>query len=151
MTSIERLIVGIGGDPWAAVYLAAIGFAIPKFHFLMGVEDSLLISAILFLGVLVALRVVPALLRHTLPFSPEAQRIWGARRNLSKEYDSYAWQKLFWIGLGVLLFAVGNGGGLRNGELAIMLFCLIGGGIGLLIWRNVRSTESVQLSQGENT
>lgn len=149
MTSVERLIVNIGSDPWAAVYRAAIGFAIPPLRSLIGSGSSFLISAILFLSVLFALRVVPAVVRHTLPFSSEAQKIWEVRRKLSKQYDSYAWQKLFWIGLGLLLYAVSNGG-LRYGEWAIMVFCLVGGGAGLLIWRKARTSDSVQLTQREN-
>lgn len=139
MTPFERIIVGIESDPWSALYRGAIGFVLPPvFRFISGDRDSIWITSALFLGVLVALRVGPAVLRHTLRFSAEAKEIWRARRNISKRYDSYAWQKLFWMGLGLLLFAA-LGGGLRHGELAVTLFCLIGGGAGLMVWRGQRA------------
>ena len=52
---------------------------------------------------------------------------------LPSEHDSYQWQKLFWIGLGLLPYAV-IGDGLRNGELVVTSFCLGGGSVGLLFW-----------------
>ena len=100
------------------------------------------------LRVVLALRVLPAVLRRILPFSTEAKQIWATRSALSKECDFYAWQKLFWISLGLLLYAT-VGSGLRNPELALMLFCLIGDGAGLLAWRRSRAlTTSLTISAG---
>jgi hypothetical protein len=97
----------------------------------------------LFVGLLVALRVGPAVLRHVLPFSADAKEIWAVRRNIAKLHDSYQWQKLFWIGLGLLPYAV-IGNGLSNGELVVMLFCLIGGSLGLLFWYRVDAKPATQ-------
>jgi hypothetical protein len=131
MTPLERFIVDIESDPWSALWRAAVGFAmLPVFRFFSADLDSLWITSAMFIGVLVALRVVPGVLRHLLPFSSEAKEVWQMRRNLSKRYDSYAWQKLTWIGLGLVLYGAISGG-LKNGELAVALFCLIGGGAGL--------------------
>jgi hypothetical protein len=144
MKPIERLIVDIDSEPWSAIYRAAIGLTLPPiFRTLSGGYDSVWITFAMFIGLLIGLRVVPALLRRLLPFSAEAKQIWAARRALSKEHDSYAWQKLLWIGIGLVLFAAMTGG-LRNGEVAATLFCLIGGGAGLLIWRLPRATRSAQ-------
>jgi hypothetical protein len=74
--------------------------------------------------------------------SVEAKKLWAERRNIGKQHDSYQWQKLFWIGLGLLPYAVA-GDGLRTGQLAMMLICLVGGGAGLLFWRRVDATRSV--------
>jgi len=145
MKPLERFIVGIESDPWSAVYRAAIGFVmLPVFRVLLGDAGSIWTVSALFVAMLVGLRVVPALLRHSLPFSAEAKEIWRTRRNLSKRYDSYAWQKLFWIGVGSLLFAAVSGG-LRSGELAVMLFCLAAGGAGQLAWR--RSGAAILVAQ----
>ncbi len=81
---------------------------------LSGGSDQIWIDLVLFLALLIGLRVVPAVLRELLPFSAEAKQIWFDRRQIAKRYDSYQWQKLFWVGLGLLPYAVN--GGLRTGE-----------------------------------
>jgi hypothetical protein len=95
------------------------------------------------MAVLVLLRVVPAVLRLALPFSGEAKQIWLERRFLAKRYDSYQWQKLFWIGLGLLLFAIAAGGA-SVAELVVTLACLVGGSLGLWIWGKVSAARSAQ-------
>jgi hypothetical protein len=100
----------------------------------------------LFIGLLVALRVVPAVMRRVLPFSVEAKELWAKRRNIAKQHDSYQWQKLFWIGLGLLPYAVISDG-LRNGELVVTLICLVCGSIGLLFWRRANAPASREVMQ----
>jgi hypothetical protein len=144
MKPIERAIVGIESGMWSAVSRGAVGFVMPQvFRTLSGSSDSVWVDSALFLGVLIVLRVVPMALRYILPFSAEAKEVWRVRRDLSKKSDSYAWQKLFWVGLGLLLYAA-VGGGLQRGEFAVTLFCLIGGGAGLLVWRTTRGTQPAQ-------
>jgi hypothetical protein len=88
-----------------------------------------------FLVMLVSLRVVPALLRNLLSFEGSMQAIWAERRQLAKRFDSYQWQKLFWIGLGLALYAWQSGGRFR--PLQVLTFiCLLSGAIGLLTWRH---------------
>ena len=101
------------------------------------------VSLILFVGLLIALRVVPAVVRHILPFSAEVKQIWVERRMIAKRHNSYQWQKLFWIGLGLLPYAV-IGDGLRNGELVVTFTCMIGGIAGLLCWRMTGATSSAK-------
>ena len=121
-----------------------LGFLIPPvFRALSGGRDQVWISLALFAGLLIGLRVIPALLRAVLPFSAETRSIWFQRRQVAKLHDSYQWQKLFWIGLGLLAFAVA-GDGLRTGEQVVTLVCLTGGGAGLLLWR--RSKAAVKLA-----
>jgi hypothetical protein len=142
MQPLERILVDLDSAPWGAIARVALGLGmLPAFRTLTGGNDRALIVVVLFVGLLVSLRVVPAVLRHTLPFSAEAKTIWAERRNIAKQYDSYQWQKLFWIGLGMLPYAV-VGGGLRSGELAVLLFCLVGGGAGLLLWRRSKAARS---------
>lgn len=137
MESLERLIIGLDSWPWNAVSRLALGLGIPPvFRALSGEGNSLLIAFALFIGLLIVLRVVPAVVRRVLPFSVKAKEIWRDRRNIAKVHDSYQWQKLFWIGLGLLPYAV-VGDGLRYDEMAVMLFCLIGGAAGLVVWSRV--------------
>jgi hypothetical protein len=144
MKPIERAIVGIESGMWSAVSRGGVGFVMPPvFRTLSGNSDSVWVNSALFLGVLIALRFVPMALRYILPFSAEAKEVWRARRELSKKSDAYAWQKLFWVGLGLLLYGA-VGGGLQRGEFAVTLFCLISGGAGLLVWCTTRGTQPVQ-------
>ena len=99
----------------------------------------------LFLALLIGLRVGPAVLRKLLPFSDEGKQIWFDRRQLAKRYDSYQWRKLFWVGLGQLLYAA-VGGGLMTGEWLLTAVCLIGGGAGLIIWRRNNAEPMPQLN-----
>src|SRR5260370_908052 len=142
MKFLERFLVGLDSGPWSAISRVALGLCIPPvFRALSGGRDLVWLSLALFLGLLFLLRVVPAVLRRALPFSAEAKEIWRERRNIAKLHDSYQWQKLFWIGLGLLPYAV-IGDGLRNGELVVTFFCLIAGGAGLLFWRRVNAARS---------
>jgi len=139
MRSLERFLVSLDSGPWSAVSRVALGLGIPLvFRALSGGRDRVWTSLALFIGLLVVLRVVPAMLRRALPFSVEAKKVWAERRNIAKQHDSYQWQKLFWIGLGLLSYAV-IGDGLRNGELVVTSICLIGGSAGLLVWCRVKA------------
>lgn len=141
MKPLERLLTGLDSWPWIAVWRVALGLAIPPaFRLLPGGRDSVWITFTLFIGLLVALRLAPVVLRRALPFSAAAKAIWAERRFLAKRYDSYQWQKLFWVGLGLLPYALIRDG-LSNGELVVTLICLIGGGAGLFFWHKVNAAS----------
>jgi hypothetical protein len=107
----------------------------PVFHALFTPGTSPWTFVAFFVGFLVLLRLVPALLRFALPFSPQAREVWAERRALARRYDSYQWRKLFWIGLGLLPHvAIGES---SFGEWVVTITCLIGGSLGLLIWQKV--------------
>ena len=143
MQLLERFLVRLDSGPWAAVSRAVLGFAmLPAFRRIAAGDDQVWISLALFVALLIGLRVIPALLRGVLPFSAETRSIWVQRRQIAKRYDSYQWQKLLWIGLGLVAFAAASGG-LRTGELVITAVCLIGGAAGLLLWR--RSKAGVEV------
>src|SRR5262245_24255897 len=98
MKVLERFLIDLDSGPWSAMSRVALGLAIlPMFRALSGAGHSIWASVALFIALLVAVRVVPAVLRRLLPFSVEAKEIWAERRNIAKQYDSYQWQKLFWI------------------------------------------------------
>ena len=144
MRPFEQILIDLDSGAWSRLSRGALGLAIvPAFRTLSGGNDSAWIFIALFLGLLVALRLVPAVVRHALPFSAEAKAIWGERRQIAKQYDSYQWQKLFWIGLGPLPYAF-LGAGLKNGELIVTLTCLIGGSAGLLLWNKSKAVLAPQ-------
>lgn len=139
MQHLERYLVELDSGPSGAVSRVALGLCIPPaFRTLSGDVDRIWIDLALFLALLIGLRVIPAVLRKVLPFSTDAKQIWFDRRQIAKLHDSYQWQKLFWVGLGLLPYAVA-GGGLRTGEWVLTAICLIGGSAGLLIWRRINA------------
>lgn len=143
MKVLEQFLVRLDSGPWSAVSRIVLGFCIPPvLRALSGGHDQVWIALALFLGLLIGLRVGPALLRAALPFSAEAKGIWFQRRQIAKLHDSYQWQKLFWIGLGLLAFAA-IGGGLRASEQVLTAICLIGGAAGLLLRRRNKAGVAV--------
>ena len=139
---LEKLLRRADDPPYQPMYQLLIGFlVIPIFAraFDHGGSDWRLVP--FFLLVLVALRVVPAIVRHVLPFSSDLQAHWFHHRVLAKRYDSYQWRKLFWFGLGLTGYvALFDRAGRIDRFLA--LACLVSGGLGLLAWRRVaRATQ----------
>ena len=115
MKHLERFLVDLDSGPSSAVSRVALGLCIPPlFRALSGDADRIWIDLALFLALLIGLRVGPAVLRKLLPFSTEAKQIWLDRRQIAKKHDSYQWQKLLWVGLGMLPYAA-VGSGLRTG------------------------------------
>ena len=79
MKTLERFLISLDSGPWSAVSRVVLGLSIPPvFRVLSGGRDSIWISLALFIGLLVVMRVVPAVVRHVLPFSVEAKEIWAA-------------------------------------------------------------------------
>lgn len=142
MQLLEQFLVRLDSGPWSGVSRVVLGFLIAPVLRTIAGRDEVWITLALFVALLIGLRVGPALLRAVLPFSAETKAIWFQRRQIAKQHDSFQWQKLFWIGLGLLAFAA-VGGGLTTGEQAIAAFCLVGGAAGLLIWR--RSKAGVEI------
>src|SRR5688572_27482317 len=110
--------------PLAAIWRIGIGFLMPAAASHLPVPFP-----IFFLVILLALRIGPAILRRVMPVSVAVKEEWARRRQLAKNFDSYQWQKLFWIGLG-LLFAPKS----ATSEWVITWCCLAGGALGLILW-----------------
>lgn len=145
MSLLERLLVNLNAQPWHCFWRMVLGAAIPPlFRVFTGREGSVVISLTLFVGLLVLMWLIPAVLRRLLPFAQETKQIWKDRRAIAKRYDSYQWRKLFWIGLGLLLHGL-IGSGLNRGEWVIASICLIGGGGGLYFWQKVSAEQNARL------
>ncbi len=138
---VERFLLLAEQPPWQAVYRAAIGFLSLPLYFRWYGEDGPVWALVLFIvGVLFLLRLVPAILRQVLPFSKEIQLLWSRQRQLAKQYDSYQWRKLFWIGLGFAGYLAFSRR-LRGDPLVLVSVCLVAGGLGLVVWRKVAMTR----------
>jgi hypothetical protein len=134
---VERLLLGLDTPPWSGILRLGLGlFVLPAFHRICGRDGSIWELLILLAGLLLALRLVPAILRKLFPFSREARAAWAERRLLGRRFDSYLWQKLFWIGMGLLLYAM-TPGERRLDELVLAFVCVVAGALGLVAWRRV--------------
>jgi len=134
----ERALFNLERCPWGALYRVALGYAmLPCLAFVTGSSIAGWSVILWFAAVLVALRVVPAVLRKLLPFSRALSTAWAERRMMAKRFDSYQWRKLFWIGVGLGTYVVHDN---QRGWpiVALVLFCLVGGAAGLLIYRRRR-------------
>ena len=129
----EKLLLQIERQPFAALYRMAIGFLLLLAYQRFPGIKSPTVFLLYFVCVLLAIRVVPLVIRKVLPFSREIQLLWFSRRNLGKEYDSFQWRKLFWIGLGMAAYMVAYGD--RTSTLLFIAgVCIIGGAVAHLIW-----------------
>ena len=137
----ERVLVAVERFPWSALYRIGIGYSVvPVYSRLFSQHNSGWNLVLWFIGVLFTLRLVPAMLRRVLPFSQEVAAVWAERRVMAKRFDSYQWQKLFWFGVGLSAHAASSRhiGGIGA---ALTLFCLLGGGLGFVVWRQRIATD----------
>lgn len=135
MQSSDRALVSLDQGVFGALCRVGIGYLIvPAWSCSIGDRDSGWSLVLFFGGVLLALRVLPAILRKVIPFSEPVRTVWAERRQLAKRVDSYQWRKLFWIGTGLALFALQSG---RRSPalLGLIVGCLAAGAVGLGTWR----------------
>jgi hypothetical protein len=134
---------GVETPPWPAAYRLVIGFClVPLFAWWRGDQGSDWRLLPLFLLVLLALRLVPAILRRVLPVSDDLQTHWARQRFLAKRVDSYQWRKLvcFGLGLAAYLAVVGRADVIPA---ALAIACLLAGGLGAWRWRRLARSEPV--------
>lgn len=130
----ERCVVLLDQYPWSIGTRIGLGSVTPYvLHKMCDTEQPFWCVIGSFLAILFLLRLAPAVVRRLVPFSEEAQRIWRERRQLAKRFDSYQWQKLFWMGTGMAGYAMTRGN-VGNATGTLLVFCLIGGGLGVLLW-----------------
>lgn len=147
MRLLESLSLRLEQPPVSWIYRFALGYAFfPLVEKLHGRGTASWILVGWFVFILFALRVGPAVIRRALPFSREAQQQWGKQRQLAKRYDSYQWQKLFWIGLGMSAYlAVSKQW--TSAYVALAAFCVLGGIAGIFVW--VKVAPPPQLPRAE--
>ena len=139
---LEVLVVSFEKPPLYEICLAAIGFLTFSLYYRLFGQHVGYLAIWFFCGVLLALKLVPALVRRLLPVSETAQKCWANHRLLGKRYDSYQLRKLFWIGLG-LLGHIAMSGNFVGLEVLLAMTCLLLGGIGWLVWqkKGIRDSE----------
>lgn len=130
----ERCVVLLDQYPWSIGTRIGLGSMTPYvLRQLCDNEQQVWCVIGSFLVILFLLRLGPVMVRRFVPFSKEAHLIWAERRQLAKRFDSYQWQKLFWMGIGMAGYAMiwGNVGSAIG---VLLVLCLLGGGLGVLIW-----------------
>jgi hypothetical protein len=136
MQLIEHASLAAQRPLWAGAIQLTVGYlSVLAWSRLIAAQGPGWTLFVFFLFVLLALRLVPAVLRRLMPFSRSVQAKWAERRVLAKRFDSYQWQKLFWMGLGTALYVLQSGERL-GALLTLMFICLSSGAVGLAIWRH---------------
>jgi len=136
---VDTLLMGIGTAPWDPLCRVLIGFlTIPMMSRLWGEDRSGWKLVFFLLGVLLMLRVAAALIRKLAPFSDAVQKLWAERRHIAKRYDSYQWQKLFWIGVGLASYSILSAQ-VTGPRIIVSSVCLVSGAAGLMRWRAIAS------------
>ena len=136
MNATEKMLVGLDEFPAGAIYRAAIGFACPLIVARWFDRGDWFLAPVLLVA-LFLLRLVPAVMRKLLPFPDAALTAWDERRQTAKRYDSYQWQKLLWVGVGIVLYMV-LFGQRPLAWIVIAAVCLGGGMLGMARWRAVQ-------------
>jgi hypothetical protein len=74
MKFLEHFLIKLDSWPWSAISRVVLGLGIPPaFRAVSAGRDGVGAFLALFIGLLIALRVVPAVLRRALPFSVETK------------------------------------------------------------------------------
>jgi hypothetical protein len=140
------MVLALENPPWDSLHRAVIGyFVMPAYHHLVGEGGAPWKLFAFFLVVLVALRIVPGMIRRLLPFSRDVKTVWVDRRALARRYDSYQWRKLFGLGLGWLVCLLVSGEA-RGAALFLAVACLVTGTLGLVFWHKRSKALSAQAS-----
>ena len=129
MTTLDRALISIDRSPLDAVLRALLGFVcIPLLSLLHQDVRSGWILTIGLLLLMLSLRIVPAFVRKLLPLSHDVKAVWSERRQIAKRYDSFQWQKLFFIGLGLAGYMLVSRE-LLTSTIAVSSFCVLFGAI----------------------
>ena len=140
----ERVVLRLDEFPWSALLRAGIGFVmLVLFSSFFGRAYDGWDLILWVLGVLLALRLIPAMARHFFSFSPATKAVWSERRQLAKRFDSYQWQKMFWLGVGFASYMVTSGKlGVLGWEVTVS--ALISGAVGIVMWRRSPAASVVR-------
>jgi len=145
----DRLLLSIEEFPLNILYRAAIGFGLlPIYLWCIGrlqLVDSTGLLLLFVAAVLVALRIVPGLLRRLVPASREVRSVWAQRRHFAQAFDSFQWRKLLGLGLGWLgqLSFTNN---TRADALALAISFVLAGAAGQLIWIRLNKSHLAEFS-----
>ena len=140
----ERILLLLDQSPCGEVFRIGIGYLLVPLsssNSSASVHPELTL-AYWFLGVLLALRLVPVVIRKTLPFPERVVTVWSERRQIAKRFDSYQWRKLIWFGVGLSAYAV-SVGRFRGPSAVLTILCVIGGLLGAWAWARARRQKTV--------
>lgn len=134
MHMFAKVVVRLDQGPWCSILRVALGYGIARLWWgLWGADGSVWTLGLAVLVTLIALRIGPMVFRKMFRFDDAARATWAHRRQLAKRFDSYQWQKLFWIGLGLGLYGYLSGRRLEP-LIRVTWFVLGCGAIGQLVW-----------------
>lgn len=139
LTWTEKILLLMTGPFSEGVVRFAVGLIIvPLLTLVLHRDASYLAVLSSLLIVLCLLRVIPAIARRLIPFSPEVQKLWSERRQTAKRHDSYQWQKMFWLGAGLLMYSA-TSSSITSAPGIIAGSLLLVGSIGFVRWSRLSS------------
>jgi hypothetical protein len=142
MRRSEQILVGLDEGAAGAMLRVGLGYVTGTAWLILGGLGSPEWTVLpFFLAVLIAVRLLPAVIRRAMHFSEPVRTVWAERRQLAKRFDSYQWQKVFWIGLGLTL-RLASSDRRPAALVALAAACLAAGTLGLATWHIVRTRES---------
>jgi len=146
LSGLGIFLLALDASPLDAIWRIAVGIAVfPFTDLLFKKRDSIATYMAGLLIVLLLTRLLPLFIRKIIPFPTSIKQAWFNRRNTGKNYDSFQWKKLLWIGVGMLFYLVFSGfwGIARVFPTAV---CLISGAIGIYRWHLI---APIALSQSQ--
>jgi hypothetical protein len=145
----DRLLLSIEEFPLNVLYRAAIGFSLLPIYLWcvarLHLVDSTGLLLLFVAAVLVALRIVPGLLRRLVPASREVLTVWAQRRHFAQAFDSFQWRKLLGLGLGWLA-QLGFTHNTRADALALAISFVLAGVAGQLVWIRLNKSHLAEFS-----
>lgn len=145
---MQKALLKTGLRLWMAIILICIGYFVPEgYDYLFNADGSILGMGVFLITVLGGVRVFSAVIRRSLPFSEGLQAEWRMLRTLAKQYDSYQWRKLFWVGFGFAIHAVLS---TKYRDLSWILASACGGpGLaGIFVWKSQIARDASMKSAG---
>jgi hypothetical protein len=141
----DRVLLELDRNPSSFIYRGIIGLlaAHVASRFQPYPHAHWIYLAVIFLSLFI-LRVSAALLRRLVPVSSVVREIWGKRRGLGKNFDSYQWSKLLGFGLGIGLhwIAVHRWWTIES---TVASCCVLSGAIGMIRWRSIQRDLRLQV------
>jgi len=131
---LERLLINADAGPPGAILRIILGMLLLPLFRALGRDPGLAVAVVALLALLFAFKLAAAVARRLVPATPVVRQHWEWRRNLARNYDSYQWRKLVWIGFGLLLGVALNRPGTRV-QWVLGGVCLLAGSVGEVFWR----------------
>jgi hypothetical protein len=131
--AIERILLRLDDPPVRELIQFMLGYlTVPTWQRVVRSDGPGWTLIPFFLGVLLAIRLLPMVARKLIRFSSQVRNHWAKRRQLAKRFDSYQWRKLLGMGVGIGAYAWSD---MSKEGLLLAAVCVFSGAVGWLVWQ----------------